>query len=125
MKRLLVLLLMFVSTTAVGAEINGHFDVGRDVTNDIWVTDFSLELNYHFLIDHRIFGGQTVLFQNNGMEGDPFRDIYILGYRLQHKWFYTEMEHYCNHVVLDADVPQYLYKDMFKKGTLIKIGIEW
>lgn len=136
MKKIIILLILFVGS-AVGiqaVELHGFFDVGYERFENTWITEIEIRLEQHFIIDHTIYGGQTVLFKRDDLNGKPYNDVYGIGYRAQHKNIYLEIEHFCSHKVIsegiyhdqyESTIMDYTDIQIGKNQTSFKIGIEW
>lgn len=120
-----LLLFLLIPASLMGAEINGHFEAGYNTLDGSFKTDFKIGLAFVFLADHEIYGGQGVFVYLDGVEGEPFLDIYTFGYRMTIEPFYLKAEHVCKHPVVSSDYRYQLYHGSMADSTYISIGVEW
>ena len=128
MKRLIIILILMFLPISAFAEIHGFFEMGKTVENE-WAKA-EMELQYHFDIwkfHNQIYGGWETWFIFNELIGSPFRDIYHLGYKIEYKKLYAEIEHFCNHPVYSSYNIGWWYDNIKGQGrlTTISVGVNW
>ena len=132
MRSLIIAVCLLLCTPAMmlAAELHGFFEYGYETEFNYWTTDLEIRFEFDFLFEHTIYGGQTVLFEREGMNGFPFTDIYTVGYKATFKMFYFRFDHGCAHRVISppvrakAEGKQPVIPTLHDHTTF-SIGIEW
>lgn len=124
-------ILVFISTclNTYAGEIHGNLEIGKETNVNRYYSQ--INLNYNFTLwrlKNRIYGGwETWFVVNDNLSGNPFRDIYTLGYKIQCGIFYGKFEHFCNHPVYSKYNENWFDENLETGGTFntYTIGIEW
>ena len=100
MRIFLIILLLFTVPVYSGDGIGGHIEIGKDIYSDVTYTELKIDYDFTFWNIHLIpYGNQITWFYQDGYNGHPFRDIYIIGSEIKYSEIVFGVEHYCSHAV--------------------------
>lgn len=116
------IILFLLATVSTGAlEVHGEFQIGRDVKRPLAFAYVRLEFTQ---VPATIYGGWRTWFEPDFPWGDPFRDIYDAGLRLDWRGFFVDLNHFCNHPVLSV-YDDWLSNVWGEKKTTVSVGMRW
>lgn len=107
MKNILLIIisvLLLCIPLSLSAKFGGYAEIGKDINGNICYTDIKLKYDIPcYFLYLTPYGRQMTWFYQDEEKGNPFRDVYIIGFETKYDSIIFGIEHYCSHAVSCGD----------------------
>lgn len=127
MRILLIIVILLLPINLMAQEIHGNFEIGQQASTINCYAKLNVSFDHKiWIFDNSLFGGMEVWYLYDEPYSHPFMDIYTLGYRIQYKIFYIELQHWCSHEVISDPPGIFKQRPIFNQQlSTIAIGFRW
>lgn len=124
MKKIIIILLFIPSVCF--SEIKGFIESGKDLNDNIYYVE--LQIGYIFKPFNFTFypyGNEITWFENEKLNGNPFRNIYTVGSDFKYLDFVFNIQHFCSHQVISNREQNHRYNDVPIGGQMTKLSVRY
>lgn len=104
------------------SEIKGFIESGKDISDNVFYSEMQIGYNYKWFY---LYGNQITWFEFNNNSGQPFRDIYTIGFDFKFENIIFNIQHFCSHQVVSEREQNHRYNDIPLGGQMTKISARY